>query len=176
MEARNEGTGRGVTGVRLSADVLIPMTESEGNLQHFVRLDQAVLDGFLQTHTRSLLILKDADVEGEVSSLLLDFRVDSTGSFHFELVADGRVTLVDGRPCVFRAGLRFGYEAQGFRESVGETHLAIFARRNEDVDAVHFTFGESGCLELALLSLAWVEDYSFLAIDDILCLLAREHA
>jgi hypothetical protein len=82
----------------------------EVNLQDFVRLDQVMLHGFLQTHTRSLLILEDPDVEREVPSLLLDFRVDSTGSLHFELIADSRVALVDRRPCVFRAGLRFGHE------------------------------------------------------------------
>ena len=76
-----------------------------GGIYDLVGLDKRVLNSLLQTHTRSLLVLQDADVEGERSSLLLDLREDSTGVLHFELVGDSGITLVDGRPGVFDAGL-----------------------------------------------------------------------
>jgi len=65
--------------------------------QDFVGLHKAMLHGLLKTQTRSLLVFQRSDVEWECACLLLYLREDATRVLHFELICDGRVSLVDRR-------------------------------------------------------------------------------
>lgn len=60
-----------------------------------------MLNSLLQPHPRPFLILETPDIERESSGFLLDFRKYGTRVFHFELVGDGRVALVDRRARFF---------------------------------------------------------------------------
>lgn len=55
-------------------------------------------------------------------------------------------------------------------------HLAVFAGRDEDINAVHLSLCECCGLELPFLGLRGVENNALLAVNYILALLAREHA
>lgn len=63
---------------------------------HLVRLDQAVLDGFLETHAGALLVVQSADVEGECSGLLLYLREHGAGVLGLQLVCHRGISLEDG--------------------------------------------------------------------------------
>ena len=85
------------------------MTRSHkvGNLDphDFVRFDESMLDGLLQSESGLLFIFQDADVERECASLLLHLREDGTRRLHLELVCNSGVLLVDRCSGFFQSSL-----------------------------------------------------------------------
>ena len=152
------------------------------HLHDIVRLDQAVLDGLLQSHSCTLLILEHANIEGERASLLLHVGEHGTRGLHLELIRHVRIALVDGRASILNARLcvetkeRRGRSGSRSNGCAGIEYLAVFARRNQDIDAPDLTLIEGCSLKLAFLRLAWVQDDALLAVNNILGLLAGEHA
>ena len=148
------------------------------HLHDIVRLHQTVLDGLLQAHPRALLVLEHTDVEGECAGLLLHVGEHGTRGLHLELIRHVRIALVDGRTRVLNA--RLGVETKekrgrsGSRSNgcAGIEYLAVFTRRNQNIDAPDLTLIEGSGLKLAFLRLARVQDDALLAVNDILGLLA----
>lgn len=91
VEAGDEGVRGGVTismpssgaTISINSTIITSSVKKGINAHDFVRLDEGMLDGLLQTHTSPLLILQYTDVEGEMSGLLLHLREDSTRCLHF---------------------------------------------------------------------------------------------
>ncbi len=79
---------------------------------HFVRLDQAVLDGFLETHAGAFLVLQSADIKGECTSLLLHFREHGTRVLGFQLVRYRRISLENGGARFLETRLEQSYQGQ----------------------------------------------------------------
>lgn len=108
VESSDEGTTGGVT-VVCSAEVSkVVAGDNEEESHDFVRLDQTVLDGLLETHARALLVLEGPNVERERASLLLYLREHSPRILHLELICHGRVPLEECRPRLFNASLGKG--------------------------------------------------------------------
>jgi hypothetical protein len=57
-----------------------------------------MLNSLLKTHPGPFLVLQGTNVEGEGACLLLYLRENSTRVFHFQLICDGRIALINGRP------------------------------------------------------------------------------
>lgn len=137
-----------------------------------------MLNGLLDSHTGSLLLLEASKGEGESSSLffhpnrifnlqsdkrvkkesshlLLDLSKGGSGSLHLELVGDVAL-LVDGRLGLLGSGLSVGRGG------------------DQDVNTVNLSLFEELVVLLSLLVGRGVEDDSLRTIRGVLQVLARE--
>ena len=67
------------------------------DVHNIIGLDQTMLNGLLQSHSRTFLIIEHTQVERELSRFFLYFGEYSACRFHLELVRNRVVALVDRR-------------------------------------------------------------------------------
>lgn len=67
-----------------------------------------MLNCLLKTHPRSFLVLQGTNVEGEGACLLLNLGEYCPRVFHFQLIGDSRITLINGRPRFLYTSLHRG--------------------------------------------------------------------
>jgi hypothetical protein len=87
-------------------DAISGSETENSDVHNIIRLDQTMLNGLLQSHSRTFLILEYTQVERERSRFFLYFGEYSTCCFHLELVRNRMVALVDRRSRLLQPRLR----------------------------------------------------------------------
>jgi len=118
--------------------------------------DKTVVDTLVNTHLGFFLVIKSSEVEAHSVELLLDFREDSSGSLHLELINLVWLSFID---------------------SCSDIHISRFTvtSRDEHVDGVNFVDIEFTLFVFKSLLLSWVLDDRLFAVDGVLFHLVREH-
>lgn len=106
MERGDESIRRRIPTLKYQPNAIPGEKMEISDVHDIIRLDQTMLNGLLQSHSRTFLIIEYTQVERELSRFFLYFGEYSTCRFHLELVRNRMVALVDRRSRLFKPRLR----------------------------------------------------------------------
>ena len=106
MERGDESIRRRIPTLKYQPNTIPGEKMKISDVHDIIRLDQTMLNGLLQSHSRTFLIIEYTQVERELSRFFLYFGEYCTCRFHLELVRNRVVALVDRRSRLLQPRLR----------------------------------------------------------------------